>query len=88
MTTFAPPTTAPSAGATSGSATSATVNDGGKAAPVRYGKGKVISTAADVLEGLAAEHDVPKLVLEYRQLSKLKGTYTDALAQAVAPKTG
>ena len=47
--------------------------------PVKYGKGKTISTAVDVLEGLAAEHDVPKLVLEYRQLSKLKSTYVDAL---------
>ncbi len=47
--------------------------------PVKYGKGKTISTAADVLEGLAAEHEVPRLVLEYRQLSKLKSTYVDAL---------
>ncbi len=47
--------------------------------PVKYGKGKTISTAVDVLEGLAAEHEVPRLVLEYRQLSKLKSTYVDAL---------
>jgi DNA polymerase-1 len=47
--------------------------------PVKYGKGKAISTAVDVLEGLAAEHDVPRLVLDYRQLSKLKSTYVDAL---------
>src|SRR5579872_3386908 len=47
--------------------------------PVKYGKGKMISTAVDVLEDLAAEHDVPRLVLEYRQLSKLKSTYVDAL---------
>ncbi|HZP22790.1 MAG TPA: DNA polymerase I, partial [Terriglobales bacterium] len=47
--------------------------------PVKYGKGKTISTAVDVLEGLAAEHEVPKMVLEYRQLSKLKSTYVDAL---------
>jgi DNA polymerase I len=47
--------------------------------PIKYGKGKTISTAQDVLEGLAAEHDVPKMVLEYRQLSKLKSTYVDAL---------
>ena len=47
--------------------------------PIKYGKGKVMSTAVDVLEGLAEEHDVPKLVLEYRQLSKLKSTYVDAL---------
>jgi DNA polymerase-1 len=47
--------------------------------PIKYGKGKTISTAVDVLEGLAAEHDVPRLVLDYRQLSKLKSTYVDAL---------
>ena len=47
--------------------------------PIKYGKGKTISTAVDVLEGLAVEHEVPRLVLEYRQLSKLKSTYVDAL---------
>jgi DNA polymerase-1 len=47
--------------------------------PVKYGKGKTVSTAVDVLEGLALTHDVPRLVLEYRQLSKLKSTYVDAL---------
>jgi DNA polymerase-1 len=52
-------------------------------APVKYGKGKVISTAADVLEELAAEHEIVRLVLEYRQLTKLKGTYVDALPALV-----
>ena len=47
--------------------------------PVKYGKGKTISTAVDVLEELASSHEAPKLVLEYRQLSKLKSTYVDAL---------
>ena len=47
--------------------------------PIKYGKGKTISTAVDVLEALAAEHEVPRLVLEYRQLTKLKSTYVDAL---------
>jgi DNA polymerase-1 len=52
--------------------------------PSRQGKGKVISTAQDVLEELAqrtdlAGHEMPALVLEYRQLQKLKGTYLDAL---------
>lgn len=47
--------------------------------PVKYGKGKTISTAQDVLDELAKSHDVPRLVLEYRQLSKLKSTYVDAL---------
>jgi len=55
--------------------------------PVKSGKGKVISTAVDVLEGLAAEHDVPRLVLEYRQLSKLKSTYVDALPALLNPAT-
>ncbi len=48
-------------------------------APVKTGKGKVISTAADVLEGLADEYPIARQVLEYRQVSKLKGTYVDAL---------
>ena len=47
--------------------------------PVKYGKGRMISTAVDVLETLALTHEVPRLVLEYRQLSKLKSTYVDAL---------
>jgi DNA polymerase-1 len=56
--------------------------------PVKYGKGKKISTAVDVLEGLAEEHDVPRLVLEYRQLTKLKSTYVDALPALIRPETG
>ena len=47
--------------------------------PFKYGKGKTISTAQDVLEGLATEHEIVRLVLEYRQLTKLKSTYVDAL---------
>ncbi len=43
------------------------------------GKGKTISTAQDVLEQLAEQNEVPKLVLEYRHLSKLKSNYIDAL---------
>ncbi len=57
-------------------------------APVKYGKGKTISTAADVLETLAAEHEIARKVLEYRQLSKLKGTYVDALPLLIDPATG
>ncbi len=46
-------------------------------------------TDASVLEDLAVQgHALPRLLLEWRQLSKLKGTYTDALAQAINPKTG
>jgi DNA polymerase-1 len=51
----------------------------GLPAPVKYGKGKTISTAQDVLEQLAEKHDVPRLVLEYRHLAKLKSNYIDAL---------
>jgi DNA polymerase I len=49
--------------------------------PMKYGKGKVVSTAQDVLEELAEHHAVPALVLEYRQLAKLKSTYVDSLPQ-------
>ncbi len=46
-------------------------------------------TGADVLEGLAAQgHDLPLRVLEYRQLAKLKSTYTDALQNQINPTTG
>jgi DNA polymerase I len=51
----------------------------GLPAPASRGKGKAVSTAQDVLEALAAQHEVPKLVLEYRHLSKLKSNYIDAL---------
>ena len=57
-------------------------------APVKHGKGKVISTAADVLEALAPNYPVARQVLEYRQLAKLKGTYIDALPQLIRPGTG
>jgi DNA polymerase-1 len=56
--------------------------------PVKQGKGRVISTAADVMEELALTHEVPRLVLEYRQLSKLKSTYVDALPSMVDKTTG
>jgi DNA polymerase I len=51
--------------------------------PMKYGKGKVISTAQDVLEELAEHHPVPALVLEYRQLAKLRSTYLDSLPHLV-----
>ena len=46
------------------------------------------STPAEVLEDLATEHALPGRVLDYRQLQKLKSTYTDALQQAINPDTG
>jgi len=48
-------------------------------APASRGKGKAVSTAQDVLEQLAEKNEVPRLVLEYRHLSKLKSNYIDAL---------
>jgi DNA polymerase-1 len=57
-------------------------------APVRYGKGRTISTAADVLEDLAPEYEIVRKVLEYRALTKLKGTYVDALPELIDAGTG
>jgi DNA polymerase-1 len=54
-------------------------SDLGLPAPASRGKGKAVSTAQDVLEFLAEKHEVPRKVLEYRHLSKLKSTYIDAL---------
>ena len=46
------------------------------------------STAEDVLQELARDYPLPKLVLEYRTLSKLKSTYTDRLPEQINPRTG
>src|SRR5688500_732807 len=54
----------------------------------RTTKTKAQSTAFEVLEELALTHELPKLVLEWRGLMKLKGTYIDALPQLVNPDTG
>ncbi|MDQ3069365.1 MAG: DNA polymerase I [Acidobacteriota bacterium] len=51
-------------------------------------KTKATSTAADVLEDLAEEHEVVRLILQWRVLQKLKGTYIDALPQLIHPLTG
>ncbi|HZQ69412.1 MAG TPA: DNA polymerase I [Terriglobales bacterium] len=56
--------------------------------PVKYGKGKITSTAVDVLEGLAEQHAIARQVLEYRQLTKLKSTYIDTLPDLLNPATG
>ncbi|WP_297543614.1 DNA polymerase I [Roseovarius sp.] len=52
------------------------------------GKTGAYATGADVLEDLATEHDLPARVLDWRQLSKLKSTYTDALQDHIDPDTG
>jgi DNA polymerase-1 len=57
--------------------------DGGK-----RGKTGAYATGADVLEDLATEHDLPARVLDWRALSKLKSTYTDALQDHIDPDTG
>jgi DNA polymerase-1 len=51
-------------------------------------KTRTASTAVEVLEELALAHDLPRLILEWRALQKLKGTYIDALPQLVNPETG
>jgi DNA polymerase I len=56
--------------------------------PVKYGKGRTISTAVDVLETLAEDHSIARMVLDYRQLTKLKSTYVDALPVLINPTTG
>jgi DNA polymerase-1 len=55
--------------------------------PFKYGKGRAISTAVDVLEGLAEEHPIARMVLDYRQLTKLKSTYVDTLPALINPST-
>lgn len=54
----------------------------------KKGKTGAYATGADILEDLATEHDLPGLVLDWRQLSKLKSTYTDALQDHINPDTG
>ena len=56
--------------------------------PVKYGKGRTISTAVDVLETLAEDHPIARKVLDYRQLTKLKSTYVDTLPALINPSTG
>jgi len=46
------------------------------------------STAVEVLEELAKDYEIPRLVLEYRQYSKFKSTYVDVIPQLVDAKTG
>ena len=54
----------------------------------KTGKTRVASTSAEVLEELAAQHELPRLVVEWRAVQKLKGTYVDALPRLVRPDTG
>ena len=54
----------------------------------KTGTTRVASTSVDVLEELALTHELPRLILEWRTMQKLKGTYIDALPQLVNPATG
>ena len=54
----------------------------------KKGKTGAYATGADILEELATEHELPARVLDWRQLSKLKSTYTDALQDHINPETG
>ncbi len=56
--------------------------------PARRGKGKVRSTAADILEEMADQHPLPAKVIEYREIAKLKSTYVDALPKLIHRETG
>jgi DNA polymerase-1 len=51
-------------------------------------KTRAASTAEEVLEELALAHELPRKILEYRSVQKLKSTYVDALSQLVHPETG
>lgn len=54
----------------------------------RRGKAKARSTAVDVLEDLKAKHPLPGKIIEYREITKLKSTYVDALPKLIHPETG
>ncbi|TQV76179.1 DNA polymerase I [Denitrobaculum tricleocarpae] len=55
----------------------------------KKGKSGAYATGADILESLAAQgHDLPARVLDWRQLAKLKSTYTDSLQEQINPETG
>ncbi|MGH9775135.1 MAG: DNA polymerase I [Candidatus Acidiferrales bacterium] len=56
--------------------------------PPRRGRMKARSTAAEVLEELALDHELPKLVLDFREIAKLKSTYVDSLPKLIDPATG
>ena len=56
--------------------------------PPRRSRAKSRSTAADVLEELAAVHELPKKVIEFRELTKLKSNYADVLPRLIHPESG
>jgi DNA polymerase-1 len=56
--------------------------------PKKLKKSGQYSTAVEILEELAKSYDLPRLILDYRQLAKLKSTYIDAIPELIDPKTG
>src|ERR1700691_4639042 len=56
--------------------------------PPRKSRVKTRSTAAEVLNELALVHELPKKILEYRELAKLKSTYSDSLPKLIHPVSG
>ena len=60
----------------------------GLSAGRKTGKTKGRSTAADILQDLAAKHPLPKKILDYREVAKLKSTYVDALPKLIDPRDG
>jgi DNA polymerase-1 len=56
--------------------------------PRKLKKSGQYSTAVEILEELAEKHELPRLVLEYRQLSKFKSTYVDVIPKLIDSKTG
>lgn len=56
--------------------------------PLKKTPGGAPSTSEEVLEELALDYPLPKVILEYRRLAKLKSTYTDKLPLMINPKTG
>ncbi|EIZ1086739.1 DNA polymerase I [Klebsiella oxytoca] len=56
--------------------------------PLKKTPGGAPSTSEEVLEELALDYPLPKVILEYRGLAKLKSTYTDKLPLMISPKTG
>jgi len=56
--------------------------------PSRRGRGRVRSTAADILEELSAQHPLPARIIEYREVAKLKSTYVDSLPKLINRDTG
>jgi DNA polymerase I len=56
--------------------------------PRKLRKSGQYSTAVEILEELAVQHELPRLVLDYRQLSKFKSTYIDVIPRLIDPKSG